>query len=80
MEDKGEFASLDEMAGRVPQDASALTMAETIRALLSEESSLGVSDVQIVGTPVRLVPGRALLFAATDYEGVEFDVFVQARR
>lgn len=77
-----EFASLDEMAATPPEpDGSTLAMAETIRDILSEESSIGVSNPLLaLTTPVALLPGRALLLVLTDYEGVEYEVFVQARR
>lgn len=74
-----EYASLDEMAMRVETDPSALGVAELLRALLLEESSVGVTEVQVVGSPLVAHPGRALRFALTNFEGVEFDVIVQAR-
>jgi hypothetical protein len=77
---KGEFASLDEIAGVYAQDPSARGMAETIRAVLVESTDLAVADLQAISVPVTLVPGRALLVGVTDVEGLEYEIFVQARR
>lgn len=76
---ENEFASIDEMAATVETDASAVGVAELVRALLQEESSISVGDLQAVGTPLVAHPGRALRFTVGNYEGVEFDVIVQAR-
>lgn len=75
----GEFAGLDEIAGLKGDETDLLAMAEQTRMLFEQFTDYAVTETQVVGRTVYLVPGHAVLFTALDVDGVEYEVFLQQR-
>jgi len=76
----GIFASNDQVANTYSSDEpEGVSMAHAVRSVLAEVTDFGVGPKVGLAGPVTLMSGTTGHFTLTDYEGVEYDIFVRLR-
>lgn len=76
----GIFASNDQVANAYSSDEpEGVSMAHAVRFVLAEVTDFGVGPKADLAGPVTLMSGTTGHFTLTDYEGVEYDIFVRLR-
>jgi len=76
----GTFATNDQVAASfADSDIEGVSMANAVRAVLSEVTDFAVEPKAHLAGPVTLMSGTTGTFTIADYEGVEYEVFVRTR-